>query len=36
MVNGKWLYKDGVYPNLDREEILRKTREAREAILQDS
>jgi len=33
MVNGKWLYKDGIYPHLDREEILRKTREAREAIL---
>ncbi|MDR1379784.1 MAG: amidohydrolase [Synergistaceae bacterium] len=32
MVNGKWLYKDGVYPNLNREEILRKAREARKAI----
>jgi 5-methylthioadenosine/S-adenosylhomocysteine deaminase len=32
MVNGKWLYKDGVYPSLDREEILRKAREARKAI----
>jgi 5-methylthioadenosine/S-adenosylhomocysteine deaminase len=35
MVNGKWLYKDGAYPHLDREEILTKTREAREAILRD-
>ena len=33
MVDGKWLYKDGVYPNLDREEILRKAQEARETIL---
>jgi 5-methylthioadenosine/S-adenosylhomocysteine deaminase len=32
MVNGKWLYKDGVYPTLDREEILRKVREARKTI----
>jgi len=36
MVNGKWLYKDGCYPNLDREEILRKTRETRQAILKNS
>jgi len=35
MVNGKWLYKDGLYPHLDREEILRKAREAREAILKN-
>ncbi|MCL2010890.1 MAG: amidohydrolase [Synergistaceae bacterium] len=35
MVNGKWLYKDGVYPTMDKEEILRKTREAREAILKN-
>ena len=33
MVNGKWLYKDGIYPGLDKDEILRKTREARKAIL---
>ena len=33
MVNGKWLYKDGVYPGLDKEEILKNVREAREAIL---
>jgi 5-methylthioadenosine/S-adenosylhomocysteine deaminase len=32
MVNGKWLYRDGTYPSLDRDEILRKTREARKAI----
>jgi 5-methylthioadenosine/S-adenosylhomocysteine deaminase len=32
MVNGKWLYKDGAYPGLDRDEILRKTREARAAL----
>jgi 5-methylthioadenosine/S-adenosylhomocysteine deaminase len=32
MVNGKWLYKDGTYPSLDRDEILRKTREARKTI----
>jgi len=36
MVNGKWLYKDEIYPHLDREEILRKTREARQAILKNS
>jgi 5-methylthioadenosine/S-adenosylhomocysteine deaminase len=33
MVNGQWLYKDGAYPNMNKEEILRKAREAREAIL---
>ena len=32
MINGKWLYKNGEYPTLDREEILQKAREAREAI----
>ena len=32
MVNGKWLYRNGEYPTLDREEIMQKTREAREAI----
>ena len=36
MVNGQWLYKDGMYPTLDREKILNKTREAREAILKNS
>ena len=33
MVNGRWLYKDGGYPHLDREEIIRKACEAREEIL---
>ncbi|MDR1621350.1 MAG: amidohydrolase family protein, partial [Synergistaceae bacterium] len=33
MVNGKWLYRDGVYPSMDREEVLRKAREARKAIV---
>jgi 5-methylthioadenosine/S-adenosylhomocysteine deaminase len=33
MVNGKWLYKDGAYPSLDREEIVRKAREARQEIV---
>ncbi|MDR2528164.1 MAG: amidohydrolase [Synergistaceae bacterium] len=33
MVNGKWLYKDGVYTCLDKDEILHKAREARKAIL---
>ena len=32
MINGKWLYKNGEYPTLDKEEIMQKTREAREAI----
>jgi hypothetical protein len=32
MVNGKWLYRDGAYPTLDREEILREVRKARKAI----
>ena len=32
MINGKWLYKNGEYPTLDREEILQKAREAREAM----
>ena len=32
MVNGKWLYKNGEFPTLDKEEILLKSREAREAI----
>ena len=32
MVNGKWLYRNGEYPTLDREEIMQKAHEAREAI----
>lgn len=32
MVNGKWLYRNGDYPTLDREEIVQRAREAREAI----
>ena len=32
MINGKWLYKNGEYPTLDCEEIMQKSREAREAI----
>ncbi|MBR4195715.1 MAG: amidohydrolase [Synergistaceae bacterium] len=32
MVNGKWLYRNGEYPTLDREEIMQKAREARDAI----
>ncbi len=32
MINGRWLYKNGEYPTLDCEEIMQKTREAREAI----
>ena len=32
MINGKWLYKNGEFPTLDREEILQKAREARESI----
>jgi hypothetical protein len=33
MVNGKWLYRDGAYPGLDSEEIVRKAREARKEIV---
>jgi len=33
MINGKWLYRNGDYPTLDKEEILEKAREARKAIL---
>lgn len=32
MINGRWAYRNGEYPALDREEIMTKTREAREAI----
>ncbi|MBR1671562.1 MAG: amidohydrolase [Fretibacterium sp.] len=32
MVNGKWLYYNGDYPTLDREEIVQRAREAREEI----
>ncbi|MCR4818340.1 MAG: amidohydrolase [Fretibacterium sp.] len=32
MVNGKWLYRRGDYPTLDREEIVQRAREARKAI----
>ena len=32
MINGRWLYKNGEYPTLDCEEIMQKSREAREAI----
>ena len=32
MINGKWIYKNGEYPTLDKEEILQKARGAREAI----
>jgi 5-methylthioadenosine/S-adenosylhomocysteine deaminase len=32
MVDGKWLYRDGVYTTLDKNEIVRKAREARKAI----
>ncbi|MDR1048319.1 MAG: amidohydrolase [Synergistaceae bacterium] len=32
MVNGRWLYRDGAYPTLDRESILAEAREARKAI----
>jgi 5-methylthioadenosine/S-adenosylhomocysteine deaminase len=32
MVNGKWLYRDGAYTTLDKNEILQKAREARKAI----
>ena len=33
MINGKWLYRNGDYPTLDKEEILEQARNAREAIL---
>ena len=32
MINGRWVYKNGEYPTLDKEEIMQKAREAREAI----
>ncbi|MBR0151172.1 MAG: amidohydrolase [Synergistaceae bacterium] len=32
MVNGRWVYRNGEYPTLDREEIVQKAREAREAM----
>jgi 5-methylthioadenosine/S-adenosylhomocysteine deaminase len=32
MVNGKWLYRDGAYITLDKNEIVQKAREARKAI----
>ncbi|MDR1979472.1 MAG: amidohydrolase [Synergistaceae bacterium] len=32
MVNGKWLYRNGVYSTLDKTEIIQKAREARKAI----
>jgi 5-methylthioadenosine/S-adenosylhomocysteine deaminase len=32
MVGGKWLYRNGVYTTLDKDEILQKAREARKAI----
>ena len=32
MINGKWLYKNGEFPTLDKQEILQKATEAREAI----
>ncbi len=32
MINGRWVYKNGEFPTLDREEIVAKAREAREAI----
>ncbi|MBR2209204.1 MAG: amidohydrolase [Synergistaceae bacterium] len=33
MINGKWLYRNGDYPTLDKEEILEQARNAREKIL---
>jgi hypothetical protein len=33
MVGGKWLYRDGAYPTLDKEKIMKKTREARNEIV---
>ena len=32
MINGRWVYRKGEYPTLDREEIIEKAREARDAI----
>lgn len=32
MVNGKWSFRNGEFPTLDREEIVERAREAREAI----
>ena len=32
MINGKWVYKNGEFPTLDKEEIFKKAKEAREAI----
>ena len=32
MINGRWIYLRGEYPTLDRDEIILKAREAREAI----
>ncbi len=34
MINGKWLYKNGQFPTLDKEEIVQKTIAARDAITQ--
>ncbi len=34
MVNGKWLYRNGDYPSLDRQEIMQKVCEARKSITQ--
>ena len=34
MVNGKWIYKDGKFSTLNKDEILGKAREARKAITQ--
>jgi 5-methylthioadenosine/S-adenosylhomocysteine deaminase len=33
MVNGKWLYKEGRYLSMDKEEIIRRAREARKALV---
>lgn len=32
MINGRWLYKNGEYPTLDREEIIQNARHAREVM----
>ncbi|MDY6400120.1 MAG: amidohydrolase [Synergistales bacterium] len=32
MINGRWIYKNGEFPTLDKEEIFQKAKEAREAI----
>ena len=32
MINGRWAYRNGEYPALDREEIMTKAKESREAI----